>query len=586
MGSWAFTIKRVAPLFCGVERNHVMRLPDFILANLEPILVEWEAFARRVWPDPLQSAGVDPTKFRDHAEDILRAAVRDMASPQTSEQQSQKSTGMGRPGAGSEGLDRASKAHGFVRAKDEFELWAVVAEYRALRASVLRLWRESEPAADASDLDDLTRFNESIDQSLTEAVLRFTELVQRDREALLSSEQSARRQAESANRAKDVFLATLSHEMRTPLNAIVGWVHILRAKGYSQELLAEGMEVIERNTNMQAQLTRDLLDMSGINSGKMRLEVRQCDLRESINAGVDAVRPAAMARSITIDVGLESDAGQAFCDSTRFQQIVWNLLSNAIKFTPYGGRVWVTLVREGSDSLLTVRDNGMGMDPDMLPYVFDRFWQIDSGTQRRRGGLGLGLSIAKHLVEMHGGTIEAHSEGENRGSMFTVRLPLDAAKVMEAAAGPAANRRSSSEISMDASHARTPVRLDGLHVLVVDDEADARHMLSRVLEDLGANVTITESAEDALEVLAHRAEKIDVLVCDLAMPDRDGYELIREVRRRGYPAEELPAIALTGYAQPASAREAISAGFQVHVPKPVDVPGLSAAIAGLVGSTE
>jgi signal transduction histidine kinase len=555
-----------------------MRLPDFILANTEAILVEWEAFARRVWPDRLASAGIDPSKFRDHAEDILRATIRDMRSPQTAQEGSDKSRG---DGVNGEELDQVSGVHGSVRVTDGYELWAVVAEYRALRASVIRLWSESEPTPDRRDLVDLTRFNESIDQSLTEAVRSYTAVIERNRETLLSSEQSARRDAESANRAKDAFLATLSHEMRTPLNAILGWVHILRAKGCSEKLLAEGMEVIERNSNMQAQLIQDLLDVSGIVSGKMRLEMRHCDLRDSINAGVDAVRPAAMARNIDIDVQLEPRAGQAFCDSERFQQIVWNLVSNAIKFTPMGGRVQVTLVRERSDFKLSVSDNGQGIDPEMLPSVFDRFRQVDSSTRRRRGGLGLGLSIAKHLAEMHGGTIDAHSGGENQGSTFTVRIPVQAKDILESAAGLTAERPGSHEPTIDTPSTRAPVRLDGLRVLVVDDEPDARRMLSRVLEDAGANVIVAGSAEDALKEVALQAEGFDVLVSDLAMPDLDGFDLIREIRRRGHHAQQLPAIALTGYAQSLSAQEAISAGFQVHVPKPVDVPGLTATIASL-----
>lgn len=287
-----------------------MRLPDFVVANVEPILVEWESFARHIWPDTVGNAAPDPSQLRDHAEEILHATVRDMKFPQSAEQQSEKSKGSGEDGAESTALDRASGTHGSTRVSDGFELWAVIAEYRALRASVIRLWRESEPTPDQGDLDDLTRFNESIDQSLTEAVRGYTDLVQRDREALLSNEQSARQDAESANRAKDAFLATLSHEMRTPLNAIVGWVNILRAKDCTEELIAEGMEVIERNSNMQTQLIQDLLDISGIVSGKMRLDLRNCDLRDSINAGVDAVRPAAMARSIKIDVQLEPEASK------------------------------------------------------------------------------------------------------------------------------------------------------------------------------------------------------------------------------------------------------------------------------------
>jgi len=313
-----------------------MRLAAFILANVEPILAEWEVFARGVWPDTPEMAAVDPSRLRDDAEEILRATAEDMASPQTAEQQSEKSKGEGHAGAASTAVNRASVLHAAGRVAEGFELWAVIAEYGALRASVVRLWAESRPAPDAHDLVDMTRFNESIDQSLTEAVRSYTALVIRDREVLLGNEQSARLEAESANRAKDIFLATLSHEMRTPLNAIVGWINILRAEGRSEERIAEGLDVIERNTRAQVQLIEDVLDISGIVSGKMRLVMQNCDLREPINAGIDAVRPAAKARDIAIDVDLDPEASRTSCDPTRFQQIVWNLLSNAIKFTPKG----------------------------------------------------------------------------------------------------------------------------------------------------------------------------------------------------------------------------------------------------------
>jgi signal transduction histidine kinase/ActR/RegA family two-component response regulator len=560
-----------------------MRLAEFIFANIEPILAEWEVFAREIWPVTPEVAEIDPSRLRDDAEEILRATIRDMASPQTAEQQSAKSKGEGHTGATSIAVNRASSVHGSGRVSEGFDLWAVVAEYRALRASVLRLWSESEPTPDAHDLVDLTRFNESIDQSLTEAVRSYAAQVKRDREALLGNEQSARHEAESANRAKDIFLATLSHEMRTPLNAIVGWINILRAEGRTEERIAEGLDVIERNTRAQVQLIEDVLDVSGIVSGKMRLEMCNCDLRERINAGIDAVRPAAMARDISIDVRLDPEASQTSCDPTRFQQIVWNLVSNAIKFTPKGGSVRVTLERERSTLKFAVRDNGQGISPDELPHIFDRFRQADSGTRRRFRGLGLGLSIVKYLVEMHGGTVQAHSDGEHHGSTFTVRLPVRAVNVVEADAWPAADQSGLGKTLNDASPALGPVRLDGLRVLVVDDEPDARRMLLELLEGAGANVTVAGSAQEALKAL--EAGRFDVLLSDLGMPDQDGYDLIREVRRRGHDAKMLQAIALTGFARHDDERDAISAGFQRHIPKPVNVHGLTAIIASLAGRT-
>ena len=312
-----------------------------------------------------------------------------------------------------------------------FDLWAVVAEYRALRASVLRLWRESGPAPDLRDVDDLTRFNESIDQSLTHAIRGYVDQVERDREALLANEQASRREAEAANRAKDVFLATLSHEMRTPLNAIVGWLSILRHEHAETRHFQEGLKVIERNTKAQVQLIDDVLDVSRIVSGKLRVDIRPCELIDVINAGVNVVRPAAEARGITLNVQLDPSASGASCDSVRIQQVVWNLVSNAVKFTPKGGRVDVTLSRERSSFQIQVSDNGQGISAELLPYVFDRFRQADSSTRRRFAGLGLGLSIVKYIVEAHGGTVEANSPGEGKGSTFTVRLPIRAVRIGE-----------------------------------------------------------------------------------------------------------------------------------------------------------
>lgn len=557
-----------------------MRLAEFILANVDPILTEWDAFAHSIWPPEASGTDVDPARLRNDAEEILRATARDMLSEQTGVEQSDKSKGEGGNRSTSHAIDRASLKHGAGRVSEGFALWAVVAEYRALRASVLRLWRESDPTPDRSDIEDVTRFNESIDQSLTEGIRSYTEQVERDRQALLSNEQKARQEAEDANRAKDMFLATLSHEMRTPLNAITGWIHILRVKG--GEGVAEGLDVIERNTKAQVRLIEEVLDVSRIVSGKMRLDIADCDLRDSIHAGVEAVRPAARARNISIDLQLEPAGAEASCDTVRMQQVVWNLLSNAIKFTPKGGAIGVRLTREASSHKLTVSDNGQGMSPDLLPYIFDRFWQADSGTRRRVGGLGLGLSIVKHLVEMHGGTVEAASEGEHLGSTFTVRLPIRAVNRAEVAGSATSAEPSNDHARQNSSHPAA-VRLDGVRVLVVDDERDARLMLAKVLEGTGAKVTVTSSAEAALDLIANGARSFDVLVSDLGMPDQDGFDLIRELRRLGHDAKTLPAIALTGFVHPDDGRHALAAGFQLHIPKPVDVNDLAVGIASLVG---
>jgi signal transduction histidine kinase/ActR/RegA family two-component response regulator len=558
-----------------------VRLADFILANTEPILVEWESFARSIWP---KGVTADPADLRDEAEGILRATVADMQSDQTGAQQAEKSKGASRASDAGDGLTQASSAHGTGRGMSGFELWAVIAEYRALRASVLRLWRESGPAPDLRDVDDVARFNESIDQSLTHAVRSYVDQVEKNRAALLAREQATRSEAEAANRAKDVFLATLSHEMRTPLNAIVGWLSLLRHEQVQREHFEEGLKVIERNTRAQLQLIDDVLDVSRIVSGKLRVDIRPCELPDVVRGGVNVMRSAAEARGITVNLQLDPSASGAWCDSVRIQQVVWNLLSNAVKFTPKGGRVDVTLRREKSSFQIEVTDNGQGISPDLLPHVFDRFRQADSSTRRRVAGLGLGLSIVKYIVEAHGGTVEANSPGEGKGSTFTVRLPIRPVAIGEEREQGKVARTTSEGKREDlaAIVARRPlVRLDGLRVLVVDDEADARGILVLVLEQVGAIVTAAASVPEAIEALS--TARYDVLVSDLGMPDQDGFDLIRQVRKDGHDAGDLPAVALTAFVQKDDAHLALSAGFQVHVPKPVDPHELISVIARLAG---
>ncbi len=398
-------------------------------------------------------------------------------------------------------------------------------------------------------------------------------LLEDEREAHLQNEQLLRMEAEAANRAKDIFLATLSHELRTPLSAIVGWTSILRGSRCNATDLKEGLESIERNTKSQLQLIDDVLDVSRMVSGKLRLEIRTCELMDVINAGVEVVRPAAQARGISLDVQLDPSASRASCDPARIQQVVWNLLSNAIKFTPKGGKVSLTLAREKSDLRIQVSDSGQGIDSELLPYVFDRFRQADSSTRRRFGGLGLGLSIVKQIVEMHGGTVEAHSGGEGKGSMFTVRVPI---RVLQ-----------SGEELKDAAHAGMSslpdVCLDGLRLLVVDDEPDARRVLVKVLQDAGALVTVAGSAAEAMEALAR--SRPEVLISDIGMPDVDGLDLIRKLRAGGHHAKDLPAVALTAFVHKTDRRQALLAGFQVHIPKPVDPHDLLAVVASLAGRT-
>jgi signal transduction histidine kinase/ActR/RegA family two-component response regulator len=556
-----------------------MRLADFIEGNLDSILAEWEAYARRIWPAPT----AEPAELRDDAESILRATVRDMKSAQSGAEQAEKSKGGGDGGPHSRELNHASVAHGVGRLGSGFDLPAVVAEYRALRASVLRLWRESGPGPDARDLDDMTRFNESIDQSLAYAVRSFADEVTREREAMAAQDHASRIEAETANRAKDLFLATLSHELRTPLSAITGWTHVLRNPKCTKDELAEGLEVIERNTKTQVQLIDDVLDVSRIVAGKLQMDVQPCELMEIVSAGVDAVRPAAKARGITLAVQLDPSANHSSCDAMRMQQVVWNLVSNAVKFTPKGGRVSITLARENSCSQIQVTDSGVGISADVLPFVFDRFRQGDSTTRRQFSGLGLGLSIVKHIVEQHGGTVTAESAGKGLGSTFTVRIPIQAVQVDEQVLGcedeVSSNGTSDEEHAEDASAAA--LRLDGVRVLVVDDEPDARRLLVKVLGQTGAVVTAASGVAEALESLPD--SQAHVLVSDLGMPDEDGYDLIRQVREHGHDAAKLPAIALTAYAQTAHQTRALDAGFQAHVSKPVAPLQLISLIARLAG---
>lgn len=558
-----------------------MRLAEFIEANIEPILMEWEAFARSIWPAGARAA--EPAEVRDDAEAILRAVVADMQSEQTAAQQTQKSQPTDTAGDHGSQLAPSSIAHGGERVTSGFDLWAVIAEYRALRASVLRLWRRSEPVPDLRDVDDLTRFNESIDQSLTVSVRSYGAQVERDRTVMLGSEQAARSDAEKANRAKDLFLATLSHEMRTPLNAIVGWLSILQQESVEAERMQEGLRVIDRNTRAQVQLIDDVLDVSRIVSGKLRVQIYPCELSEVITAGVDVMRPAAEARGITLSVQLDPAASSSSCDGVRIQQVVWNLVSNAVKFTPKGGHVDISLSRDQSSTCIRVRDDGAGISGGLLPHIFDRFRQADSGTRRRFGGLGLGLSIVKYIVEAHGGTVEAQSAGEGLGSTFTIRLPIRAVRLDE-------EQRESGETTLRVGETAgaapselpttlPPVRLDGLRVLVVDDEEDARRVLVMVLEQAGAVVIASASVDEAFEAI--REERPHVIVSDLGMPEQDGFDLIRRVRDQGHDAKTLPAVALTAFVQKDHAHLALKAGFQVHVPKPVDPHHLTAVIASL-----
>ncbi len=356
----------------------------------------------------------------------------------------------------------------------------------------------------------------------------------------LPERQDARAEAEAASRMKDQFLATLSHELRTPLNAIVGWSRLLRSGRLDEEDVKQGLDAIDRNTKIQTQLIEDLLDISRIISGTLRLDIQQVSLSEVIDAALATVMPAADAKGVRILKMFDSLAGPVTGDPARLQQIVWNLLSNAVKFTPNGGRIHVLLERVNSHVEITVTDTGIGIRPEFLSFVFDRFRQADASTTRRHGGLGLGLSIVKQLVEMHGGTVRAKSPGENQGSTFAVALPLLVVHDQD----KSGRIRPKEPIAEELEFA--PTLLEGMSVLVVDDEPDARELIRRLLAESRAEVFVAGSVAEALSLLDRKT--FQVMVSDIGMPDQDGYDLIREVRARGHASKDLPAIALTAFA--------------------------------------
>jgi len=394
-----------------------------------------------------------------------------------------------------------------------------------------------------------------------------------ERERLLASERAARADAERAGRMKDEFLATLSHELRTPLSAVLGWAGILRKKPADPDTLEQGLAVIERNARLQSQLIGDLLDMSRIISGKMRLDVQRVELPVVIEAALESVRPAADAKGIRVVTELETITERVMGDPARLQQVVWNLLSNAVKFTPSGGRVSVELRRKAgnggaSNVEIQVRDTGRGMSAEFLPRAFERFRQADSSAAREYGGLGLGLAIVKQLVELHGGGVSVASEGSGLGSTFTVQLPV-AARVVERAA-----------VSVSPQGRAGAGGLDGVRVLVVDDEADGRELVRRFLEDAGATVETAGSADEALALLDR--DPMDVVVSDIGLPGRDGYAFIRALRQKGGPPGRLPAAALTAFARSEDRARALEAGFQTHIAKPYEPLELVAAVSALV----
>ncbi len=416
--------------------------------------------------------------------------------------------------------------------------------------------------------DRLSRLVPAVRRALREAEERIER--QRAQEALL---QQAEELAQ-ANRLKDEFLSMVSHELRTPLNSILGWTQMLRSGTMNEETKGRALDTIERNTKIQVKLVEDILDISRIIRGKFNLSPRPIDLVPIVNATLDALLPAAEARGIQVKSTLVSLGSKISGDPDRLQQVFWNLLSNAIKFTPEGGRVQIELDRVDSLARIRVSDTGKGISPEFLPYVFDRFRQADSSTTRKYGGLGLGLAIARYLVELHGGSISAESTGENQGATFTVELPLTidgaTAQLSKQAQSKESHRR-------EISHPTLPA---GLRVLVVDDDADTRELMAVVLKQYGARVRTAASVAEAIAAIA--TFQPEVMACDIGMPEEDGYGLIRQLRAiEGVRGDRIPALALTAFASAEDRVKALEAGFQIHLAKPIEPTELVAALGTL-----
>ncbi len=393
---------------------------------------------------------------------------------------------------------------------------------------------------------------------------------------LYEQTKTAREQAEAASRAKDEFVAMVSHELRAPLNAILGWTQLMRTGKFDAAETAHALETVERNAKVQAQLIEDLLDISRVITGKLVLNVSPVELGRVIEGAVDSIRAASDAKHIQLGLHLDPRGSWVSGDPSRLQQIIWNLISNAVKFTPTHGRIGIRVERVDSQHRVTVHDSGTGIDPEFLPFVFDRFTQAKTTSERKYGGLGLGLAIVKNLVEAHGGTVRAESSGRGLGATFTVTFPVSAVY----------------QEPYDFKHLRTIAdgtassenALDGLRIMIVDDEADTRDLLTTMLSSYGAEVRGCGSAAEALETI--QQWRPSVLLSDIGMQDEDGYSLIRKLRSRGPErGGDIPAVALTGYARSEDRTRALAAGFQMHVPKPVEAIELVMVISSLTGRT-
>lgn len=388
----------------------------------------------------------------------------------------------------------------------------------------------------------------------------------------------AKKEAEKANRAKDEFLSVVSHELRTPLNAILGWARILKNEKTDSRILKKGLETIQRNARMQTQLIEDILDFSRIISGRLRLEVGKIDLEKIIEDAIDVVTPAANAKNINLQKILDSNA-EISGDADRIVQVLWNLLTNAVKFTPQGGRVQIRTKRVKSSVEISVSDTGQGISEDYLPYVFERFEQKDKTKTRRHGGLGLGLAITRHLVELHGGTIRAESPGEGYGATFTVRLPVSVVHRNKNPADPEIRQHLLQDETDSQPHIKN--RLRGVQILYVDDEADARELISHILTKEGAQVTVAKSVFEAMKKLPETNP--DLIISDIEMPSEDGFSLIKKLNAFNQKTPgNIPAIALTAHARPPEGLKVLSAGFKMHLAKPFEPEELITMVKNFV----
>ena len=420
------------------------------------------------------------------------------------------------------------------------------------------------------------------------AVLVFRDISERkrmelEREQLVATAQAALKEAEQANRLKDEFLATASHELRTPLTAVVGWSRLLRTGKLDVENSARALEAIERNATLQTKLIDDLLDVSRIITGKLTLDRRPIEIARVVSDAVNTVRPAADAKNIAIETSLDAEVGPVLGDANRLQQVVWNLLSNAVKFTPKNGRIEVALRRVNSEVQVSVGDSGEGISNEFLPYVFDRFSRGDGKTTRSHSGLGLGLAIVRQLVELHGGTVKAYSDGPGRGATFKLQLPVLSLNRLPGSKSALSDSTLTRSRVTDKLSIECPPQLDGVRVLVVDDDSDTRQMLKAVLSECQADVITAASAAEAIKEIEQR--KPDVLISDLGMPEQDGYELIREVREMESAdhTARIPALALTAYAKAEDRVRALAGGYQVHLAKPVEPAEFVLVVANLAG---